>query len=770
MKQVSIPYSATVAVAVASVMSGLQVGLLAMPVGVIYFFMVRYCLNLMDGKTKEEDPYKKGAEQIAMFGMIVFLPLIFTLGITSALLVFVVFAQLALNLQTFEKRQYYLGLMLSFTLITFSASQSRDGSFILYFLPYSLLLCGALFSLSVEHFKVSLSLWLKSSVLLLACTLVVYLIMPRFPALLFGATPGSEHFYHDKVWLEKAKTSEQETAGDTRFEDIASHQEQEILEKMAQENSDNSDLQQAFQQLKQSLNELEQSGDHYRKMDSSDDSGDSRENFGGEFESNQINDSQGRSNRPDDLGINNRSRLNPNIVMHVRSDVPLYLTTKILDNFNGISWSQSKTLRTYVEETKYGFIENLKQDKVIVAGYEVEITEDLPGLIPMAWQPAVLNFPASALTQDGYGSFQTPQTLKKGTAYQAAMVSNWHEGRPVYPVKETNLYRYLSLPKQFDHRIANLAQQVVKGSEASWEKAHKLEQHLRSNYAYTLDTVISSQGKTPLSEFLFETRYGHCEYFASAMALMLRTLGIPSRVVNGYAATDQNPLTGFIEVRGTDGHAWTEAYYEGLGWVPYEPTSYYQLPQEKTEQELTYEKVNEYVDRQLEILEQQDPDWSLSKALLQLWQSMVMVFSIALLAVKWFVLSFGVYLVAIAISLVLLWMLYLQVKPKWLAYQLKKSVSGYVLTGTLQDYEFYIYSIQASLRLQNKAYQFSTAADFVALLNELGLPNLNAQKIDSFLNQFNQSAYSHDSQINAEQINWLAIIFQQLWVEKSSAS
>ena len=147
-----------------------------------------------------------------------------------------------------------------------------------------------------------------------------------------------------------------------------------------------------------------------------------------------------------------------------------------------------------------------------------------------------------------------------------------------------------------------------------------------------------------------------------------------------------------------------------------------------------------------------------------------MVCSISLLAVIWFALSFGVYLVAIAIRLVLLWMIYQQIKPKWLVYQLKRSVSAYVLTGTLQDYEFYMSAIQASLRLQNKAYQFSTAADFVVLINEFGLPELDAQKVDLFLNQFNQSAYSHDSQVNAEQVSWLASIFQRLWVEKSSAN
>jgi transglutaminase-like putative cysteine protease len=760
MKQTAIPYSATVSVAVASVMSGLQFGVLAIPAGVMYFFLARYCLNLMDGKTKEEDPYKKGAEQIAMFGMMIFVPLIFILGITAALLVFVVFAQLALNLQTFGKRQYYLGLMLSFTLITFSASQSRDGSFILYFIPYSLLLCAALFSLSVGHFTVRLSLWLKSSALLLACTVVVYLIMPRFPALLLGATPGSEHFYHDKVWLGKAKNNEQDDSMDepSDYQSVA----QNMADDIAAQNPENNELQQALQQLKQPLSELESKDNNERIVEGEEHEGDANEYFDEPSNQRESND---------DFGLDNRARQNPNIVMYVRSDAPLYLTTKIFDQFDGIAWAQSQSLKSYVKERKGEFIILPVDDATIAVGYEVELAEDLLSAIPMAWQPSSLAFPATVLTQDEYGSFQVPQTLKQGTAYRAAMISNWHQGRLVYPVTEDNLYSYLQLPKQMDANITALAQQVTQNSESLWDKAYQLEQHLRNNYAYTLDTVISSQGKTPLSEFLFETRYGHCEYFASAMALMLRTLGIPSRVVNGYAATDQNPLTGFIEVRGTDGHAWTEAYHQGLGWVPYEPTSYYQLPQQQTEQALTYEKVNEYVDRQLEILEQQQADWSMSKVMLQLWQSIVLTVSVVALAIKWIALELGLYIIAFGISLVIIWMLYQQLKPTWHEYRLKKKVAAYKKQGTLQDYEFYIQAIQTSLRLQNKAFEFSTAADFIVLLRELGLPNLKTEDVDVFLAQFNKSAYSHDARVNQAQVNWLATIFEQLWlVEKPSIS
>lgn len=765
MQQITVPYSAAVSVAVASVMSGLQIGLLAIPVGILYFFVARYCLNLMKGTTKEDDLYKKGAEQIAMLGMMIFLPLIFTLGLTAALLVLVVFAQLALNLQTFAKRQYYLGLMLSFALIMFSASQSRDSSFILYFIPYSLFLCGALFSLSVSHFNVRLSLWLKSSVLLLVCTFVVYLIMPRFPALLFGATPGSDHYYHDKVWLEKANNHIQDDLSDTPsdYQSLAKNSLQNVAQEIAQQDPVNSELQQALEQLKQSLNDIDNQANNHKESTRDEDNTDN--GYG-----NRADNESGEDTALDDnFGIDNSARQNPGIIMHVRSDVPLYLTTQIFDHFDGISWSQAKPIKSYIEENKGQFVSGLSNtfpsNTAITVGYEVEVAIDLPSAIPMAWQPINLNFPASVLTQDAFGSFQAPDQLKQGTAYRAVMKNNWHQERLVYPVKEDNLSVYLQLPNNFDDEIANLAQEVTTKGIGPWEKAHQLEQHLRSNYAYSLDTVVSSQGKTPLSEFLFETRYGHCEFFASAMAIMLRTLGIPSRVVNGYAATDQNPLTGFIEVRGTDGHAWTEAYHEGFGWVPYEPTAYYQLPQEKTEQELTYEKVNEYVDRQLEILEQQKTDWSAGKIALQLWQSVVLVISMAALGIKWLLLEYGLYLVSVVVVLAILWMAYQQIRPSWLIYQLKRKVANYKLKGNLQDFAFYIHAIQTSLRLQNKAYEFSTAADFTFLLDSLNLQGVSPAQIKLFLSQFNQAAYSdnHSEIFEEKHITWLAEVFILLW-------
>jgi len=98
-----------------------------------------------------------------------------------------------------------------------------------------------------------------------------------------------------------------------------------------------------------------------------------------------------------------------------------------------------------------------------------------------------------------------------------------------------------------------------------------IENHLRNHFAYTLN-LTGKPGADPLAHFLFETRAGHCEYFASAMIIMLRTLGIPSREVNGFLPGEYNELGGDYIVRASDAHSWVEVYFPGVDWQTFDPT------------------------------------------------------------------------------------------------------------------------------------------------------------------------------------------------------
>jgi transglutaminase-like putative cysteine protease len=129
---------------------------------------------------------------------------------------------------------------------------------------------------------------------------------------------------------------------------------------------------------------------------------------------------------------------------------------------------------------------------------------------------------------------------------------------------------YLRLPP-LDPRIPRLAAQVAGTGVSSYDQALAVEQYLRTHFGYTLQLPRTAV-KEPLANFLFERKQGHCEYFASSMAVMLRTLGIPSRVVNGFRSDEFNDLTGNYVVRAKDAHAWVEAYFPGYGWQTFDPT------------------------------------------------------------------------------------------------------------------------------------------------------------------------------------------------------
>lgn len=129
---------------------------------------------------------------------------------------------------------------------------------------------------------------------------------------------------------------------------------------------------------------------------------------------------------------------------------------------------------------------------------------------------------------------------------------------------------YLQLP-QLDPRIKQLAAQVTAHDSTVYDKAADITRYLRTRYGYTLDLSDMNQ-PDPLAYFLFIKRAGHCEYFASAMVVMLRTLGIPARYATGFLPGEYNDLAQDYIVRASDAHSWVEVYFPGYGWITFDPT------------------------------------------------------------------------------------------------------------------------------------------------------------------------------------------------------
>ncbi|MGG1556317.1 transglutaminase domain-containing protein [Paenibacillus ferrarius] len=137
--------------------------------------------------------------------------------------------------------------------------------------------------------------------------------------------------------------------------------------------------------------------------------------------------------------------------------------------------------------------------------------------------------------------------------------------------------QYLQLPDGLPRTVRSLAEQVTAGRATPYAKTIAVEQYLRQTYTYSLDHVTRpSRNEDFVSHFLFVDQAGYCDQFSTAMAVMLRSVGVPTRWVKGFApgtlqATGENGLQEVV-VSNQDAHAWVEVYFPSMGWVPFEPT------------------------------------------------------------------------------------------------------------------------------------------------------------------------------------------------------
>jgi hypothetical protein len=132
--------------------------------------------------------------------------------------------------------------------------------------------------------------------------------------------------------------------------------------------------------------------------------------------------------------------------------------------------------------------------------------------------------------------------------------------------------RYLQVPPSLPPRVEALARRITKDDTNNYDRVRSIERYMRDNYRYEIDSPVPPAGRDAVDHFLFDTDVGFCEQFASATAVMLRTLGIPARVVAGYTPGTRNAFTGYYDVRASDAHSWVEVWFPGVGWYEFDPT------------------------------------------------------------------------------------------------------------------------------------------------------------------------------------------------------
>jgi protein-glutamine gamma-glutamyltransferase len=282
-----------------------------------------------------------------------------------------------------------------------------------------------------------------------------------------------------------------------------------------------------------------------------------------------------------ELGRTGMIKLSDAVVMRVKISnsaqealVDLKWRGLAFDYYDGRAWKRSDLRRDeVVQEGLFYRLENSTQGTNLL--FQTFFMEPLSTDVVFAAHKALaISREAGLLQRDGSESLYAtrPSTVKlKYSAISDPILPNPQNIKNWENVPANILPIYLRLPPS-DPRIADLARQASGKAIGKYAQAQAVERYLRSHYHYSLELEGSPNNKDPLSAFLFDTRKGHCEYFASAMTIMLRCLGIPARLVNGFRAGEYNNIGSNWTVRQHDAHSWVEAYFAPYGWIEFDPT------------------------------------------------------------------------------------------------------------------------------------------------------------------------------------------------------
>ncbi|MDP3385693.1 MAG: transglutaminaseTgpA domain-containing protein [Eubacteriales bacterium] len=273
--------------------------------------------------------------------------------------------------------------------------------------------------------------------------------------------------------------------------------------------------------------------------------------------------------------------LGDQLLMTVYTEEPVYLRGNVRHLYSGDSWlSASDSFNVYnlyedfgelTEEEKDAYyqsssvniVHQLFSSKTLFSPYKPVSIEAAGNHDIVVYRDGVLIFPHGIFKGESY-----IVRIEKPLDHAELILSDIGLKKTELP----NVEIYLNLPESITKRTVELTQDIVREAESDYEKAMVIEKYLRENYRYTLEGDDLPDGREFVDFFLFESEIGYCTYYATAMAVMLRLEGIPSRYVEGYVAQEKAG-EGIYEVYQNNAHAWVEAFIEPVGWMTFEPTS-----------------------------------------------------------------------------------------------------------------------------------------------------------------------------------------------------
>ncbi|MBN3949925.1 MAG: DUF3488 domain-containing protein [Nostoc sp. NMS7] len=295
------------------------------------------------------------------------------------------------------------------------------------------------------------------------------------------------------------------------------------------------------------------------------------------------------------INQNLRGEMKPKVVMRVRSQAEGFWRVLGFDRYTGKGWEVSRnedvtTVRRSPWSSQIFLYPSVLTGKTQEVVQTYTMVSDLPNLIPAMSYPKEVYFPTPLIAVDQEDGLRSPVELSEGLTYTVISAVPYRdrtllgEASTNYP-KHIKKY-YLQIPPEIAEKVrerteeifANYNQEKVSKSSKSldspYEKALYLAQYLKQHYSVPqnpLGLPYLSEKEDLVETFLFKQKGGYPDHFSTVLTVMLRSIGIPARLVAGFSAGEFNPFTGLYVVRNTDAYAMTEVYFPKYGWFAFDP-------------------------------------------------------------------------------------------------------------------------------------------------------------------------------------------------------
>lgn len=293
----------------------------------------------------------------------------------------------------------------------------------------------------------------------------------------------------------------------------------------------------------------------------------------------------------DTLELSGAVQLGDQVILSVAApnEGRYYWRSRVFDTYELGEWSSAAAIRLTTPTSPTVLPLTLDQARVpLTATYTIGArslrivhTAPQPKQIDLSTR-TFLTYLNDAKTEVNISAIRPMNVLQRGATYQAtsmmsiATADQLRTAGTDYPAWVTAHPQYLrTTPNVLNESVRTLAAQIVTetGAENNYDKAKAIERWLRKNITYNQTIPDPPAGVDPLEWFLFDLKEGYCNYYATAMVVMLRSQNIPARMAGGFSEGKYNAQLGQFVVLESDAHTWVEAYFPGYGWIEFEPTS-----------------------------------------------------------------------------------------------------------------------------------------------------------------------------------------------------